>query len=389
MNILFVLRSLNIGGLEVVTAVLANKFQQEGHNVCVFAFETRTGKVIERFSDKIKLFIGHNYKISNENSAALHKILVEQNIHIIINQWSLPLIPIIIINRARKGLNIKLISVYHNDPLMNGRVQEIDMDLDKTQNLIKRTILQLKRFCYRTITGYSMRYIYNHSDLFEVLSNSYVSHFKFFTKLNNVDKLVVQTNPITINNKGYSYDHSSKLKEVIFVGRLDYTSKRVFRALELWALIEDIFPDWCFKIIGDGPERDSLNSMIEDLELKRVSIEGFQDPVPYYCQASILILVSEFEGFPLVLAECMSFGVVPIVYGSFSSVYDIIEDGKDGLIIPKTSKGFNAAVMAERLTCLIRDESLRNKMALSAKRKSQNFSIDKIYMEWINVFNML
>ena len=38
MNILFLLKSLETGGLEVVTAVLANKFVAEGHNVCVFSF---------------------------------------------------------------------------------------------------------------------------------------------------------------------------------------------------------------------------------------------------------------------------------------------------------------------------------------------------------------
>lgn len=52
-----------------------------------------------------------------------------------------------------------------------------------------------------------------------------------------------------------------------------------------------------------------------------------------------MILTSEYEGFPLVLAEAMSFGVIPVVYGSYSAVYDIISDGVDGMILPYNKKG--------------------------------------------------
>ena len=38
MKILFLLKSLEIGGLEIVTANLANKFVLEGHDVVIWAF---------------------------------------------------------------------------------------------------------------------------------------------------------------------------------------------------------------------------------------------------------------------------------------------------------------------------------------------------------------
>ena len=85
----------------------------------------------------------------------------------------------------------------------------------------------------------------------------------------------------------------------------------------------------------------------------------------------------------------MSFGVVPVVYGSYSAVYDIIEDGKDGIIIPKTSEGFNAAMMAEKMANLMRDGNKRNEMSQAAIKKSKNYSIDKIYEQWMGVFDKL
>ena len=106
----------------------------------------------------------------------------------------------------------------------------------------------------------------------------------------------------------------------------------MLRILQTWALLEQRYPDWRLTIVGDGPDRVNLENQVFESQLENVSFEGFQNPRGYYERASILLLTSEFEGFPLVLPECMSFGVVPAVYGSYSAVYDIVEDGKNGLI---------------------------------------------------------
>lgn len=385
MNILFLLRGLDIGGLEVVTATLANKFAAEGHRVCVFAFEKRSGKVLDRFGRDVDVSIAGEYRQTRENVNLLRRMLIEHNIDVVINQWGLPLIPIKTLCEAKKELNIKVISVYHNDPQQNGRIQSVETEIAKSQNPVRKSLLRAKKFVYRCVTGYAMRYIYQHSDAFEVLSPSFVSHFQQFTGLRHTPKLVVQTNPITIDTDGFVYHSDNKLKEIVYVGRVDYTQKRVHRVIETWVQLEHQFPDWWLTIVGDGEERENIEHMVSDLELGHVQFEGFQSPRPYYERASLLMLVSEFEGFPLVLAECMSFGVVPVVYGSYSAVYDIIEDGKDGLIIPKTSEGFNAAVMAERMVAVMTDKCRLEQMALAAIEKSKDYSIDKIYQQWMGL----
>lgn len=385
MNILFLLRSLDIGGIGVVTATLANKFIAEGHRVCVFAFEKRSGKVLERFARNIEVTIGCEYKQTRLNVHLMHRLFTRYQINIVINQLGLPLIPIKTLCEAKKGLVVKVISIYHNDPLQNGRTQSVETELAKTQNPARKLLFLIKRYVYRSVTGYAMRYNYQHSDVFEVLSPSFVSHFQSFIRLGHTPKLIVQTNPITIETDGFFYQPEKKLEEIIYVGRVDYTQKRVHRVIETWAQLEYRFPDWRLTIVGDGEERENIEHMVKDLELGHVQFEGFQSPRPYYERASMLILSSEFEGFPLVLAECMSFGVVPVVYGSYSAVYDIIEDDKDGLIIPKTNEGFNAVAMAEKMAVVMIDIRRLQQMALAAIQKSKNYSIDKIYQQWMGV----
>ena len=389
MNILFVLRSLDLGGIEVVTAVLANKFVREGHHVSVFVFEKRNGKVIERFCGDVDITIAGVYKNSIENIKRLRQLLINKKIDVVINQWGLPVIPIKTLCGAITGINVKIVSIYHNDPLQNGRIQSVEEEIQKTDNPLKMVMLRIKKFAYRCATGYAMRYNYQHSDVFEVLSPSFVSHFQQFTKLRNTPKLMVQTNPVTIDADGFTYNPKRKQKEIIYVGRVDYTQKRVCRVIEVWTLLEKQFPGWQLTIVGDGEERLSIEKMVKELGLKRVNFEGFQQPRPYYERASMLMLTSEFEGFGLVIIEAMCFGVVPVVYGSYSAVYDIIENGKNGLIIPKTSDGFNAEMMAAEMKKLMNDEDILYSMALNGIEKSKNYSIDKIYDQWMNLLQGL
>lgn len=389
MNILFLLKSFEIGGLEVVTSVLANKFSEEGHNVVLWAFYEGKTSLADRLNDCVRIFYGNGFNAGKENVKSLRQVLKENNIQVVINQWGLPFIPALTLKRASKGLGIKTIAVYHNDPLSNGRTKQVEISLEHCDNVIRRSFLKLKLHLLKATTAASMRYIYRNSDKFMVLSESFIKHFEDFTGIKNAKKLIVQTNPVTINTEHCELDSAKKQKEVIYVGRLGYNQKRVYRVIETWSLIESEYPDWKLTIIGDGPERNNLEHLVQNLNLHNVSFEGFRPPVPYYKRAAILLLTSEYEGFPLVLPECMRLGVVPIVYGSYSAVSDIIKDGKDGIIVPFSKDGFHAEKMAEKLSFVMSNERLRIDMAANAINKSHNYLLDAIYLQWKVTLNSL
>lgn len=386
-NILFLLKGLEIGGLEVVTAVLANKFVEEGHQVSVFSFLGGKHSIADRFDARIKLYQQDDYSRSKENVAKLRKVLVDDKIDIIINQWGLPYTPIKTARKAAKGLDVKIISVYHNAPSFNGRIQKLNIALMGCENLMKRLALRLMRFAFKKVTSRAMAYIYRHSDLFLVLSPSYIEEFKRFTGVSDDRYLQVLTNPITVEHDGYEYAFNEKQKEIIYVGRLDFVQKRVYRVIDTWNYLEERFPDWRLTIVGDGEDRENLENHVKYLGLKRVSFEGFQKPIDYYKRASILLLTSDFEGFPLVLAECMSFGVIPVVYNSYSAVCDIIDDGKDGIVLPYHKNGYQAEEAAGMIVNIMKDDGKREQMALAAIKKSKEYSVEKIFSEWKRVFN--
>ena len=390
MNILFLLKALETGGLEVVTSVLANEFIGQGHTVCVFSFLGGKNSIAKRFDKQVKLFVRNDYSVSKENILTLRKILIENHIDVIINQWGLPLIPIKTAKKAAKGLDIKIISVYHNAPSFNGRIQRMNIALSECENPIKRLFLKGVRFAYKTVTSKSMKYIYMNSDLYMVLSPCYIEEFKKFAGLKDTSRLIVMTNPVTIDNDNFQYNFLNKKKEIIYVGRLDFVQKRVYRVIDTWSFLENRFPDWSLTIIGDGKDRMNLENHTKAMGLERVSFKGFKSPLEYYKRASILLLTSDFEGFPLVLAECMNFGVIPAVYASYAAVYDIIDDGKNGIVLPlNKEKVYDAVKMADCIVSVINSPQILQNMAEKAIEKSKEYSIEKIVYKWEEIIKTL
>lgn len=389
MNILFLMKMYDVGGIEIVAATLASCFVRHGHHVVIATFSPPDALTVARTDDRVKIYTIGDYVCSVKNVATLRYILQENNIQVVINQWGLPLVPCRTLNKARQGLNIKTIAVYHNQIDTNARIKDVEIALDGCHNSLKRCLLKAKKAAFKLVTSRSMAYVYNHTDLYQVLSPSYVALFSKFTGIKHPDHLMVQTNPVTLDSSDFVYSFPNKQKEIIYLGRIDYNQKRVYRVVDTWAKLEAKFPDWKLTIVGDGVERANIEKQVADYGLKHVTFEGFQQPKPYYERASILLLTSEYEGFPLVLAECMSFGVIPAVYDSYSAVRDIIDDDKDGIVIPYNQDGFKADEAAVMLATVMKDECKRDQMALAAIKKSKDYSLYRIYQEWMRTFSRL
>ena len=389
MNILFLMKMYDVGGIEIVTATLASCFVRHGHHVVIATFSPPDALTVARTDDRVKIYTIGDYVCSAQNVATLRNILQENHIQVVINQWGLPLVPCQTLNKAKKGLDIKTIAVYHNQIDTNARIKEVEIALDGCTNPVKRCLLHLKKAMFTMVTSRSMAYVYRHTDLYQVLSPSYVPLFSNFTGIKHPDHLMVQTNPVTLDSTDFVYSFPKKQKEIIYLGRIDYNQKRVYRVIDTWARLEKKFPDWKLTIVGDGVERKNVEKLVADYDLKHVSFEGFQQPKPYCERASILLLTSEYEGFPLVLAECMSFGVIPVVYDSYSAVRDIIDDGKDGVVILYEKNGYDADKAAGMLAQVMQNDSLRDMMAHAAIEKSKAYSVERIYQEWMGTLTSL
>lgn len=387
MNILFLMKYYNLGGVEVVTNILASRFLDNGYKVAIASFIEPSDEILRRKDPRVSYYLLSGFNISRKNVGQLHDILIKEKINIVINQWGLPYIPMYVLKKASKGLSLKIFSVHHNSPNTNGRLKDIEIAILRANNKFKSLALHVKKALTYCVTGYSMRYVYGNSDKYILLSDSYVREFLSFTGIKNASKLAIITNPVTIPYIGECERIlSCKRKEIIYVGRIDYNQKRTYRVLEVWKLLEKKFPDWKLIVIGDGEEKSRLEEQSLQLGLKHIAFEGFKNPLEYYKCASLLILTSEYEGFPLVIPEGMAWGVVPCVYGSYSAVYDIVKDDVNGLIIEPQKGEFDATIMAGRMSLLMCDNVHLKLMAKAAKQTSNQYSLDTIFENWSRLF---
>ena len=159
---------------------------------------------------------------------------------------------------------------------------------------------------------------------------------------------------------------------------MDYENKRVNRIVEAWKVLYEKYVDWELVLVGEGPYKSTLEEYIRRYDIQRVCFKGFQvsPPIQHYKEASIFLLTSDLEGFGLVVIESMSYGVVPVVYGSYEAIYDIIDNGKSGLITPIP---YNSQKTIDCISLLIENEELRKKMAnMDFSRHISDDAIDYI-----------
>lgn len=274
MNLLFLLRTCEVGGIGVVTSTLANKFIEEGHHVVLASFLKPPAEMLAKFDKKVVVESLGAYTNNDEIVSNLRTLLISNKVDLIINQLGLPFLPCKVINKAKKGLNIKTIAFYHNSPDTNARIKDVEIALSETHNPLKKAMLYAKMFAFKQITSRSMKYVYQHTDLYMVLSSSFVKKFEEFTGITHPDHLQVLTNPVTIDSSSYDYSLSKKQKEIIYMGRIDFNQKRVYRVVDTWAKLEPVFPDWKLTIVGDGTARKDIEKQVKEYGLQRVSLKA-------------------------------------------------------------------------------------------------------------------
>ena len=160
-------------------------------------------------------------------------------------------------------------------------------------------------------------------------------------------------------------ESSPRRLEVLYVGRL-IPSKHVDRLIRIFERVRH--GDWRLMIVGGDAqgfsEMANLREMVRARGLEScVELAGTQRDVErFYRRASIFAFPSSSEGFPNALAEALSFGLPSVAYDCSAGPSDLIEDGRNGFLVPV----FDDEAFASRLDNLMNDADLRARMSQRA-----------------------
>lgn len=178
---------------------------------------------------------------------------------------------------------------------------------------------------------------------------------------------------------------SLKDKRVIAVGRYVY-QKGFDMLLQAWSRIEKQYPDWQLAVYGDG-ERTSYEQLMEELgiDATRCHLNGpTSDIQSEYVNSSLFVFSSRFEGFGMVLVEAMACGLPVVSFACPCGPRDIIKDGHDGLLV----ENGNVEALANSLSMLMNDETLRLSMSQEGQKNVQRFRIEQVAQQWNAIFKL-
>ncbi len=122
----------------------------------------------------------------------------------------------------------------------------------------------------------------------------------------------------------------------VTVCRLVLASKGLDRGVNAFGRLKKeglLQPGHHWYLIGDGQDRETLESMIQEQSLEEhIHLLGQQrNPYRLEKDADVFLLPSRYEGKPMAVTEAQMLGVVPLVC-EYSSAREQIEDGVTGMI---------------------------------------------------------
>jgi len=373
----------NKGGVQRIVEKLGRFFVEQGHDVFYFS-TAHSGHLAPEYGQLIHSDEegGQRNKV---NLMKLERLVIEIQPDVVLNEMPYELTLQRALSNSKKStqflllgcLNNSLFSVKNNlnlyakaalpgflMPLFNNKIgHEILLQFHK-----KKHTFQLKR-------------IIDVHDYFilpaavEALKEELNYFFKGYKK----EKIFGIPNSIPFNS---TRNGKKKEKVLLFVGRLTDHQKRCDLLLEIWKQVSSELYDWRFEIVGDGPFYQSLEQQIARENIPRVTLRGFIQPDIFYNESSILVMPSAYEGFPSVLLEAQSQGVVPVTFNSYPAISWIVNSEKDAILVP----AFDIKAMSNAIVSLAKDPVRRGKMMKAGIKNAGRFSTDRVGNQWLKFF---
>jgi glycosyltransferase involved in cell wall biosynthesis len=355
MRLTFVIYSLEAGGAQRVAGLLLNAWVDRGHDVTVLTFAGTPfypidSRVRQRHLSGMAGTAGLVGKTLN-NLRRIRQLRLEL-------QRSAPDCIVSFIDQlnvvtalAAIGLRRRLVISERVDPAMAP---------------INATWKFLRDECYRL------------TDAIVMQTQGAVASLPPFAR----SRAVVIPNPVRAPDRRSVERRPCPRKIIVGIGRL-VPQKGFDLLLEACSRVFRDVSDWDLIILGEGPDRQSLENSLANLGLAgRVSLPGIAPDVDaYLSRADLFVLSSRFEGFPNALCEAMSWGLPVIATDCRSGPSEIVQDDVDGVLVAPDSVDALESAMRR----LIGDEQLRERLGAAASRISSRFGLPTIVDEWLSV----
>lgn len=160
--------------------------------------------------------------------------------------------------------------------------------------------------------------------------------------------------------------------------------KQIPHAIKAFKKVIKQVPRARLEIWGFGRDEAKYKALIKRLNLENhVFVMGFtHQPYKVYKRAAFSIMTSKSEAFGMSIVESMAAGTPVICYACKYGPSDLIEHGKNGLLV----KADHINGLAEAMTGLFLNKEKREALSIEAQKISKAFSGEVIAEKWLTVF---
>jgi glycosyltransferase involved in cell wall biosynthesis len=170
------------------------------------------------------------------------------------------------------------------------------------------------------------------------------------------------------------------------IGRLSI-EKGVDNFLEAAARVLSELPTTKFVVIGEGPDRDKLESLIDNLKIRdNASMLGRRTDMPsIYASLDIMVSSSRQEGLPIAILEGMA-SSLPIVATAVGEVPTLISTDETGVLVPSQ----DVQALASATVTLLQNPAERQRLGSAARRLIEEaYSAGRMTNEYLGIYQMV
>jgi len=187
-------------------------------------------------------------------------------------------------------------------------------------------------------------------------------------------------NPLDIRR---AFDIPPEAPVIGYVGRLAQ-QKRIPDLIWAMQLLHQLRPDAHFLLVGDGPERNPLVNMIEQMEIApQVRVTGHRDDAQQIIAGlDVFWLASEFEGMSNSIMEAMAAGI-PCVCSDIPANRELIVDGETGFL----SQVGDSVGYVQFTDRILADATLAKHLGTQAQRRiREQFGLQAMIQSYVTLY---
>jgi glycosyltransferase involved in cell wall biosynthesis len=154
--------------------------------------------------------------------------------------------------------------------------------------------------------------------------------------------------------------------------------------LRSFARIQKQFKDASLIVVGDGTQRDEIEQLARDLNLRNVKFKGLVAPeeMPGLCDAADIYLnASNVDNMPLSILEAFAAGL-PVVTTDAGGIPYVVSHEQTGLLVQMNDD----AAMAASAVRLLEDEELATRLVNNARGECGKYKWDVVREHWLDFY---